>query len=87
MMVMQHAITDRFSFDIFENEISRTYVALRDGGSFVPPPLPIQFADFAAWQREEFSGESLELHLAWWRDKLAGAPTSSRSPPTGPGPR
>jgi len=74
MMVMQHAVTDRWSFDIFEREISRVYVALRDGGRVELPALPIQFADFAAWQREELSGENLERHLTYWRDRLAGAP-------------
>ncbi|TMQ65454.1 MAG: amino acid adenylation domain-containing protein [Candidatus Eisenbacteria bacterium] len=84
---MHHAVTDRFSFDIFEHEISRIYVALRDGGTAELPRLPIQFADFAAWQREELSGERLERHLAYWRDKLAGAPpvleipTDRRRPP------
>src|SRR5262249_53737088 len=74
MMVMHHAITDRFSFDIFENEISGAYVAFRDGGRLDWPPLPIQFADFAAWQREELTGERLEKRLEWWRRNLAGAP-------------
>lgn len=74
MICMHHAITDRWSFDIFEHEISRAYVALRDGGVYAPPPLPIQFADFAAWQREELSGERLIGHLDYWRSKLAGAP-------------
>ena len=88
MMVMQHAITDRWSFDIFENEISRMYVSLRDTGEPIElPPLPIQFADFAAWQREELSGESLERHLAWWREKLAGAPTVLEIPTDRPRPR
>src|SRR5206468_806055 len=49
-------------------------VALRDGGEAALPPLPVQFSDFAAWQREELSGERLERHLAYWREKLAGAP-------------
>ncbi|HZE89134.1 MAG TPA: condensation domain-containing protein, partial [Verrucomicrobiae bacterium] len=73
MMCMHHAITDRFSFDIFEDEISRVYVALRDGTTAAIPPLPIQFADFAAWQREELSGERLERHLGHWRETMAGA--------------
>ncbi|HEU5180260.1 MAG TPA: amino acid adenylation domain-containing protein [Candidatus Polarisedimenticolia bacterium] len=74
MVCMQHAITDRWSFDIFEKEVAQIYVALRDGSQLQLPPLPIQFADFAAWQRQELSGERLERHLAYWREKLAGAP-------------
>jgi amino acid adenylation domain-containing protein len=75
MVCMQHAITDRWSFDIFEEEVGRTYIALRDGTEPDLPELPIQFADFAAWQREEFSGERLEKHLVFWRERLRGAPT------------
>jgi amino acid adenylation domain-containing protein len=86
MMCMHHAITDRWSFDIFEREISRVYVALRDGGEVGFPPLPIQFADFAAWQREELAGERLERHLVYWREQLAGAPLVLEIPTDRPRP-
>ena len=86
MICMQHAITDRWSFDIFEEEVSKTYVALRDGGSAEIPPPPIQFADFAAWQREELSGENLERHLAYWRDRLSGVPIVLEIPTDRPRP-
>lgn len=86
MICMQHAITDRWSFDIFEAEVSQCYVALRDGGSVERPPLALQFADFAAWQREELSGENLDRHLSYWRDKLAGAPTVLEIPADRPRP-
>ncbi len=36
------------------------------------PPLAIQYADFAAWQRQWLQGEALEQQLAWWRERLAG---------------
>ena len=36
--------------------------------------LPIAYSDFAAWQREQLSGEALEADLAYWRDRLATAP-------------
>ncbi|HEV2735730.1 MAG TPA: amino acid adenylation domain-containing protein, partial [Longimicrobiaceae bacterium] len=38
------------------------------------PPLPVQYADHAVWQRGWLRGETLEAHLAWWRERLAGAP-------------
>jgi len=87
MMCMHHIITDRWSFDIFEREVSRIYVALRDGRPVELPQLPIQFADFAVWQREELSGEPLERHLAYWHDRLAGVPTVLEIPPDRPRPR
>ncbi|HXI02797.1 MAG TPA: condensation domain-containing protein, partial [Candidatus Saccharimonadales bacterium] len=86
MICMQHAITDRWSFDIMEAEISQIYLALREGKKVDLPPLPIQFADFAAWQREEMSGERLERRLDYWRRTLAGVPTVLEIPPDAPRP-
>jgi amino acid adenylation domain-containing protein len=86
MICMQHAITDRWSFDIFEEEVGRTYVALREGRQPELPELPVQFADFAAWQRQEFSGERLEQHLEFWRERLRGAPTVLEIPTDRPRP-
>jgi amino acid adenylation domain-containing protein len=83
---MQHAITDRWSFDIFESEITQMYLALRAGTTVEWPPLPIQFADFAAWQREELSGERGERHMEYWRTRLAGAPLVLEIPPDRPRP-
>ena len=83
---MQHAITDRWSFDIFESEITQMYLALRNGGTVQWAPLPIQFADFAAWQREELSGERGERHLQYWRARLSGAPLVLEIPPDRPRP-
>jgi len=87
MMCMHHIVTDRWSFDIFEREVSQIYVALRDGGTLELPALPIQFADFAVWQREELSGERLKRHLDYWRERLAGVPTVLEIPPDRPRPR
>lgn len=86
MMCMHHAVTDRWSFDIFEREISRVYVALRDGGEAALPELPIQFADFAAWQREQLSGERFGRHVGYWRGRLAGAPLVLEIPTDRPRP-
>ncbi|HKY31334.1 MAG TPA: amino acid adenylation domain-containing protein [Candidatus Polarisedimenticolia bacterium] len=86
MICMQHAITDRWSFDVFENEVARLYAGLRDGRPVELPAPVLQFADFAAWQREELSGERLERHLSYWRERLAGAPLVLEIPPDGPRP-
>jgi amino acid adenylation domain-containing protein len=86
MICMQHAVTDRWSFDVFEREVGEAYMALREGREPDLPALPIQFADFAAWQREELSGERLERHLAWWRERLDGAPMVLEIPTDRPRP-
>ncbi|MFP5288986.1 MAG: non-ribosomal peptide synthetase, partial [Thermoanaerobaculia bacterium] len=44
------------------------------------PPLPVQYADFAVWQRAWLQGEALERPLAWWRERLAGAPPALELP-------
>ncbi len=82
----QHAITDRWSFDVLEAEITQTYLALRAGQTIEFPSPPIQFADFAAWQREELSGERLEKHMEYWRSRLAGVPMVLEIPTDRPRP-
>ncbi len=66
---LHHAIADGWSLGVLAREISRH---LQAEGSF--PPLPIQYADFALWQREWLQGEALEARLRPLRERLAGAP-------------
>ncbi|MBK8231201.1 MAG: hypothetical protein IPK72_11550 [Candidatus Eisenbacteria bacterium] len=73
MVCMHHAITDRWSFDIFEREVGEAYVAYGRGEEPAFPPLPIQYGDFAAWQRQEFFGPRLREHLAFWHEQLDDA--------------
>ncbi len=86
MVCMHHAITDRWSFDLFEHEVGQVYVALRYGTEADLPELPIQFSDFAAWQREELSGERGRRHIQYWRDKLGDAPMVLEIPTDRPRP-
>ncbi|MFN8546800.1 MAG: condensation domain-containing protein [Candidatus Eisenbacteria bacterium] len=86
LICMHHAVTDRWSFDVFEAEVGATYVALGQGRTVELPHLPIQYADFAAWQRAELSGERLERHLAYWKEKLRGAPLVLEVPTDRPRP-
>ncbi len=55
-------------------ELVTLYRSLREGGPAVLPELPIQYADFAAWQRGRLVGEVLERLLGFWRGRLAGTP-------------
>ncbi|MFD4562314.1 amino acid adenylation domain-containing protein, partial [Streptomyces sp. NPDC058469] len=71
---MHHVVFDEWSKGVFQRELSALYEAFRAGEPDPLPPLSVQYADFAVWQREWLEGEVLEVQLAFWRDKLAGAP-------------
>jgi polyketide synthase PksJ len=65
VLTVHHIVSDGWSMGVLVREISAA----------VLPELPVQYADFAVWQRERFQGEALERELAFWRGRLAGAPT------------
>jgi amino acid adenylation domain-containing protein len=67
-----HIVFDGWSTGIFVRELSALYGARIAGAPSPLPPLPIQYADFAAWQRRWLRGEVLERQLAYWRERLAG---------------
>jgi amino acid adenylation domain-containing protein len=71
---MHHTVTDRWSGAIFERETGMLYQALKSGQSSPLPPLPIQYADYAVWQRERMRGEIYQKQVAYWKQRLAGAP-------------
>ncbi|MGC5568956.1 condensation domain-containing protein, partial [Streptomyces sp. FR-108] len=72
---VHHAVFDEWSDHVFQRELSALYEAFRAGEPDPLPPLPVQYADFAAWQREQLTGELLDEQLDYWRTRLAGAPT------------
>jgi amino acid adenylation domain-containing protein len=74
LLSMHHAASDGWSMGIFFRELAALYAAFEDDRPSPLAPLPIRYADYAAWQRQWLSGESLESQLGWWRDRLAGAP-------------
>ncbi|MES1244348.1 MAG: non-ribosomal peptide synthase/polyketide synthase [Acidobacteriota bacterium] len=63
-----HIASDGWSLDLFLDELASLYA-----GQPVPE-LPVQYADYAVWQREWMEGEVLERQLAYWRGRLAGLP-------------
>ncbi|MEU0032349.1 amino acid adenylation domain-containing protein, partial [Streptomyces sp. NPDC006335] len=73
-MSVHHVAFDEWSDRIFRQELAALYEASRAGESDPLPPLPVQYADFAVWQRSWLTGEVLDGQLAYWRDQLAGAP-------------
>ncbi len=73
VLVMHHIITDAWSMSVLFEEIGQLYEAFAAGLPSPLPDLPIQYGDFARWQRESLTGEVLDRHLAYWRQQLAGA--------------
>ncbi|HEV2733662.1 MAG TPA: condensation domain-containing protein, partial [Longimicrobiaceae bacterium] len=71
---MHHIVGDGWSMDVLVREVSAFYEAFSRGVAPQLPELPVQYADYAVWQRDFLSGATLEAQLAYWRDRLAGAP-------------
>ena len=74
LLTMHHIVSDGWSTGILVRELATLYVAFCAGGSSPLPALPIQYADFAHWQRQWLQGEVLETQIAYWKQQLAGAP-------------
>jgi amino acid adenylation domain-containing protein len=74
LLCVHHIATDGWSMGVMIEEICGLYRAGVAGAAPGLPGLPIQYADFAVWQREWLRGEVLERQLGYWREKLAGAP-------------
>jgi amino acid adenylation domain-containing protein/non-ribosomal peptide synthase protein (TIGR01720 family) len=74
LIVMHHIICDAPSFDIFFQELSHVYEQFRSGKSSGLPLLPIQYADYAIWDRSQRENGARAAHLAYWKEYLADAP-------------
>lgn len=72
--IEHHLIHDGWSFNVFRRELLDLYLANCVGAPSPLAPLPIQFADFAVWQREWLSGSELDTQLTYWKRQLAQAP-------------
>ncbi|HEX2095690.1 MAG TPA: amino acid adenylation domain-containing protein, partial [Longimicrobiaceae bacterium] len=71
---MHHIVSDGWSTGVLFGELGALYAALVEGRPSPLAELPVQYADFAVWQRGWLRGEILERQLAYWREELAGAP-------------
>ena len=74
VLTMHHLISDAWSIRLFMRELAACYNAFTAGMNPSLSALPVQYADFAAWQRKVLSGAVLENQLVYWRHKLDGAP-------------
>jgi amino acid adenylation domain len=72
---IHHIVYDGWSTSVFNHEFTTLYEAFQNGQREHPlPPLAIQYADFALWQRSSFDAGMLEQQLSFWKDNLAGIP-------------
>jgi amino acid adenylation domain-containing protein/non-ribosomal peptide synthase protein (TIGR01720 family) len=74
VMTLHHLIADGWSLGLLIRDLGALYRAIVDREPTGLPALPVQYVDFAAWQREWLRGEVLERELDYWRGQLAGAP-------------
>jgi amino acid adenylation domain-containing protein len=81
-----HFVHDGWSFGVFLEELFAIYRAELEGVAAILPPLPIQFGDFAAWQRAWMAGPEAASQLAWWREALSGIPPALELPTDRPRP-
>ena len=72
VLVMHHIITDGWSMSILFDEIGKIYSELALAKAASLPTLSVQYLDFARWQREHFTAETLHHHATYWANKLRG---------------
>jgi aspartate racemase len=72
LVSMHHIVSDGWSMGVLFRELSALYQAFSTGKPSPLPELPVQYADFAVWQRQWLQGTTLEAHLSYWRERLRG---------------
>ncbi|WP_258395445.1 condensation domain-containing protein, partial [Lonsdalea populi] len=85
-LTQHHIISDGWSVGILLHELVALYQAARKGEKAHLPPLPIQYADYAVWQRNQLQGEALEELRRFWQNQLQGAPSLLELPTDKPRP-
>ena len=86
LLTLHHVVADGWSMDVLLRELSGAYGAISRGEAPALPALPVQYGDYAAWQRGWLQGEVLEGQLAYWREALAGLPEALDLPTDHPYP-
>ncbi|HEY0738440.1 MAG TPA: amino acid adenylation domain-containing protein [Herpetosiphonaceae bacterium] len=76
VLALHHAIADGWSLSVFAQDLARFYAAALEqrATAEIAPPLPIQYADYAAWEQQRFEQTGADRQLEYWRRQLAGAP-------------
>ncbi|HEV2799100.1 MAG TPA: amino acid adenylation domain-containing protein, partial [Pyrinomonadaceae bacterium] len=80
LLTMHHIVSDGWSFSVLIKEVSTLYAAYVKGEESPLAELPVQYADYARWQREWLTGEVLDRQVAYWREQLRGVPETLELP-------
>ncbi|HET7461134.1 MAG TPA: amino acid adenylation domain-containing protein, partial [Longimicrobium sp.] len=86
LVTMHHIVSDGWSTGAFFGELFELYAAQAEGREAHLPELPVQYADYAAWQRRWLRGEALQAQADYWARTLAGAPELLELPADRPRP-
>ncbi|MFL5539811.1 MAG: non-ribosomal peptide synthetase, partial [Longimicrobiaceae bacterium] len=86
LLTMHHIVSDGWSMEVLTRELDTLYDAFRRGEANPLPPLPVQYADYAIWQRKWVDGEVLRRQAEYWKTTLAGAPELLELPTDRPRP-
>jgi hypothetical protein len=86
LIAMHHIISDAWSMSLFIQEVAALYEPFARGAPALLPEPPIQFADYAFWQREQLQGQALESQLTYWMDQLRNPPPVTELPTDRPRP-
>ncbi len=73
-VTIHHIVADAWSIAIFKREVLLHYKAYKNGSSLTLPPIPIQYGQYARWQRDCFNDKESEQHLTYWKKTLSGIP-------------
>ena len=74
LLCLHHIITDGWSLGVLHRELWTLYAAFRNGRESPLPELPVQYLDYAVWQREQSASGADARHMAYWKAKLGGSP-------------
>jgi natural product biosynthesis luciferase-like monooxygenase protein/amino acid adenylation domain-containing protein/FkbM family methyltransferase len=74
LLTLHHIVADAWSVGVLVRELGALYAAYGKGEESPLPELPVQYADYAVWQRQRLTAATLEAQLAYWKRQLAGAP-------------
>ena len=86
LVTLHHSIADGWSMGLFQRELTTLYTAYSEGRPASLAELPIQYADYALWQRHWLQGELHQELLSYWQQQLAGAPALLELPTDYPRP-